>query len=410
MKMTLALAFLALSLLAHAKDPCANQKGEIRLDKKAGLTIYNQGSSGHCYAAASAVIYDAYRGPNGNLTPGAVSPVHLASIFKNAIPEEGLTSSDKWGKIAGNIGGGDPLEFFGKAMATKPRPKLCSQKGTDEVWKNFMKVRYGEAFSKHLSTDDFMKYLERLYGAWWYYIRNNDKADPKKGVDEMERVRGDFSNGNFADGGGVVAPPNPCNAVPLQEQPALETLIGDMKHILHFDQPHQGQKGLVNFIRQQVDELCPESERITSPEFPEPAVAEASGDDKSPISNFIESQLCQTAAPVAISICEAGFFQGKAVRGADGKRVKCSSSCGSGATAKPPTCTGSDHVVAVVGRRINNGKVQYLVQNSWGKGFCDYNEPLKSNCDADGRIWIEASEVVDRTVKAVGFDKAPKVK
>lgn len=393
------------SAQALATGPCGNLTEEIRLDKKAKLTVYNQGASGHCYAAASAVLYNVYRDPNGKTYPREVSPIHLASVFKSSIETEGLPQSGKWGKIAGNLGGGDPVSLFGKALRVKPRPVMCSQKGTEKVWKDFMRIRYGEAFAKQVSTDDFMKYLERLYGNWWYYIRNSPKRDFKKGFEEMERVRTDLTGGNFAaleeDGDHIVAPKDPCKAVPLQEQPALETLIGDMKHILHFDQPHNGQKGLINFLRAQVDEMCPWKERISPPEFPEPMVARAVKGSKAPIATFIESQLCQNSAPAALSICVPGFLQGAAKVDKEGKQLKCLEDC-----KDPKTCQSSDHVVAVVGRRVTAGKVQYLVQNSWGPG-CVYNKELNKNCDAEGRLWIDAEALVDRTVRATGLPKSP---
>ncbi|MBI3558704.1 MAG: hypothetical protein HY074_20745 [Deltaproteobacteria bacterium] len=405
--LALGLALHAGASLAQGAGPCDAVKSDIRIDQRAKLTVSNQGSSGHCYAGASSVLFDAYRGPNGTPPPGEASPVHLASIFKG-LESEGLVSDAKWGKIAGNIGGGDASKLFGESLRTSPRPMVCTKKGTDKVWHDFMRVRYGAAFSNRLSTEDFMKYLERLYGNYWYYTRSHTDKDRAKAISEMETVRNDFNRGVYGgDSNASVVNPDSCHSIPLGSQPSMDQLLGDMHYILHYDSKYSGQKALLNFVRGQIDAACPVEERIDTPAFPKPTLVNgdtSSGGSKAAIRNFFDSQMCTQVQPVAISICEGGFFQGSpTLDKTTGIRVPCSNTCDT-STGK---CQGTDHVVAVVGRRVQGAKVQYLVQNSWGPGYCGYNEPLRSNCDADGRIWIDADELVDRTGQAVGLPKPP---
>jgi hypothetical protein len=61
-----------------------------------------------------------------------------------------------------------------------------------------------------------------------------------------------------------------------------------------------------------------------------------------------------------------------------------------------------DHEMMVVARRMGkNGKCEYLVRNSWGRGCSYYKEPMASNCEPDkGSIWMD-NDTIERGVTDV---------
>ncbi len=79
----------------------------------------------------------------------------------------------------------------------------------------------------------------------------------------------------------------------------------------------------------------------------------------------LDRELCDQGRPLLITFC-SGALQGK-------------SSCDA-------------HVSVVVGRRMKEGQVQYLIRNSWGGGCEVYVKGLRKRCE-NGDVWLSVAEL-----------------
>lgn len=339
------------------------------------------------------------------------SPIHLASIYKSD-PSVKITYNEAYthgqyegydGTVAANIGGGDPVMLLGKLAKESSKLTFCTNQGVDKVFKDYMKEHFGEAFANRLSTENFMKYLERVYGSYYFYYVN-DKTHKEslrytRFENDLEKIHQDFESGNLAGDSTSVVAPTEGGVVCKHRNwlPSITKLMVHLGDIVKFDKAFKGNKSLTDFILDTINKKCPAAERISKVgNLPQPIHAkEESNGNKDALKRFISQHLCQSKQPLAIQACSKGF-----VSPPGSNNPKCSLYCGEG-VAQP--CIGTDHIMAIVGRRLVGGVTQYLIQNSWGSTCGNYPISVECNASDNGRFWVKEEDLLKQITTAVGM-------
>jgi len=306
------------------------------------IPVYDQSGVGICYSYAASALIDAYRFSHGDSNYGHfTSPVYSSVITK----EQDEGSSIEGGQIFNVI-------KYVKEHGSCSHQAIIKRWG--DTYVNIYAIDYLiSKFNKFKS--DYQKLCLKKHS----YVKNIH--DALLGCTTVERA---------------------SVSLPVSLVPTIDVI-----------EKYLEQENPFTFVRKIMEKTCEGNTLMVDlpdlrTEIFDQQFSDSFDEARNKIKSLIDGKLNQSnPQPVGISFCSTIFKEGKGHRSISTRNTYLSYFVDDyeGENCLP-------HAAAVIGRRMHEGKCQYLIRNSYGTDCYKYNWPCEG-----GNVWIDEEDIFDNT-------------
>lgn len=343
----------------------ANDCKDLRLDLPPGsmstIPVYDQDSLGLCYAFAASQLVDAYRFSHGD---------GKRSLLTSPVVAAAQSGAAEW--FRDDLDGG----IVGNVVESIRKGGICDRDVVLRQW----------------GGDDIKPYLidlRKFFDAHRAYAKEHTSV-----VQSLRNLlSNEHENADIARNRVFKAQEIQCylkRSVPIEK--AQLPSIGLIGELLNQNDP-------IMFLSQIFKKTCEgHSTAVTVPEvtnvFLSAPFVKNRISESNDITKIIQARLSRSnPQPIAISYC-AAVLTDQTYKGFE--RMSSSSLLGWKGDIVPksqrPDC--GNHASLVIGQRMNGGKCQFLVRNSWGSSCAGYSWPCQN-----GNIWIDSDRLAENIYK-----------